>query len=53
LRVIHWVHTQQQLRLIWFPALRAHFQVVCLGFDNELLERREFEPETATVALGN
>jgi hypothetical protein len=53
LRIINWVHTQQQLRLIWLPALRANFKVVRLGFDNELFEYREFVPKAAPVALGN
>jgi hypothetical protein len=53
LRVINRVHTQLQLRLIWIPTRPANQEVVVLGLDNLFAQLRKFEPECATVALGN
>ena len=53
LRVVHWIHTKLQLRLVGFPARGAHQNVDVLGLNDEPLELLQLIAEVTAVALGD
>jgi hypothetical protein len=51
--VIHWIHTQLKLGLIWFPASGAHKDVDILSLNDEPLEFLQLVAKVTAVALGD
>jgi len=51
--VIHGVHTQLELRLIWVPTWAANKQLVVLGLDDLTTKLVQLETEATAIALGD
>jgi hypothetical protein len=51
LRVINRIHTKLELRLIWFPTLRADKNIDVLGFDDEGFKLFQFKAKVTPIAL--
>ncbi len=51
--VIHWIHTQLKLGLIWFPACGAHEDVDVLSLNDEPLELLKLVAKVTAVALSD
>jgi hypothetical protein len=50
--VIHRIHTQLQLRLIWLPAFVANLDRNLFGLDYKILKVFEFYPNATTITFG-
>ena len=51
--VIHWIHTQLKLRLVWFPTSGAHKNVDILGLNDKPLKFLKLVAKVTAVALGD